>query len=51
MKKLLLFSLVILAISGCTATWHGVKEDTSSNLDWTKQKVNKGADYVKEKTE
>jgi len=51
MKNLLLLPLVILFISGCSATWSGVKEDTTSATDWTKQKVNDSASYVKEKTE
>jgi len=51
MKNLFLLPLVILAISGCSATWHGVKEDTTSATDWTKKKVNDSASYVKEKTE
>ncbi len=51
MKNLFLLSLITLLLSGCTATWHGVKEDTNTATDWTKQKVNEGAGYVKEKTE
>jgi hypothetical protein len=50
MKNLLLLSIITLAFSGCTATWHGVKEDSTSATDWTKQKVNEGAGYVQEKT-
>lgn len=46
-----LFTLVIIAFfSGC-ATWNGIKKDTSDGVDWTKDKINKGAEYVKEKTE
>jgi pyruvate/2-oxoacid:ferredoxin oxidoreductase beta subunit len=41
---------VILFLSGC-ATWQGVKSDSKDAAEWTKEKVNKGATYVKEKTE
>lgn len=41
---------VMIFFSGC-ATWNGIKKDTSDAADWTKEKVNKGAEYVKEKTE
>lgn len=51
MKPLITVLLSILALSGCSATWSGVKEDTSNAADWTKGKVNQGASYVKEKTE
>ena len=36
---------------GCSNTWHGAKEDTGNAVEWSKDKVNKGATYVKEKTE
>ena len=46
-----LFPLFMIALfSGC-ATWSGIKKDTSDGVDWTKEKINKGAEYVKEKTE
>lgn len=51
MKYASLVLLVTLMISGCSATWSGVKTDTSNALDWTKGKVNEGATYVKEKTD
>jgi len=51
MKKLMLLPLLILFVSGCAATWNGVKEDTNSATDWTKKKVNDSATFVKEKTE
>lgn len=51
MKSSLFLSLILLFLSGCSATWNGVKEDTSHSVDWTKEKVNHGANYVKEKTE
>lgn len=50
MKNLFLLPIVLLAFSGCSATWSGVKEDTSSAADWTKKQVNEGAGYVQEKT-
>lgn len=49
MKKVILVVMALL-ISGC-ATWKGVKEDTKEGAEWTKTKINKGAEYVKEKTE
>ncbi|MCI4406667.1 MAG: hypothetical protein JHC35_05175 [Sulfuricurvum sp.] len=50
--KVLFFGLgMVLFLSGCSATWSGIKEDTSSAVDWTKGKVNQGASYVKEKTQ
>jgi len=51
MKYLLLIAMTLTVFSGCSATWSGVKEDTSKAADWTKEKVNEGASYVKEKTE
>jgi len=48
--KLILSILTIVFLSGC-ATWGGIKKDTSDGVEWTKEKVNKGAEYVKEKTE
>jgi predicted small secreted protein len=48
--KLILSILTIALLSGC-ATWGGIKKDTSDGVEWTKEKVNKGAEYVKEKTE
>jgi hypothetical protein len=49
MRYLLGFALVLF-MSGC-ATWQGVKSDTKDAAQWTKEKVNDGATYVKEKTE
>ncbi|BCX78732.1 hypothetical protein [Campylobacter sp. 19-13652] len=50
MKALLIF-LSALILVGCTNTWNGVKEDTKDAKEWTKEKINQGATYVKEKTE
>ncbi|MBE0491472.1 MAG: hypothetical protein IBX44_04385 [Sulfurospirillum sp.] len=41
---------IVLLLSGC-ATWGGIKSDSKDAADWTKEKVNQGATYVKEKTE
>ena len=49
MKQIILLMTVVL-LSGC-ATWQGVKKDSSDGWEWTKSKVNNGAEYVKEKTE
>jgi uncharacterized protein YceK len=51
MRVFILTFLSVIILSGCSATWSGVKEDTSGAVDWTKGKVNEGASYVKEKTE
>jgi PBP1b-binding outer membrane lipoprotein LpoB len=51
MKHTLFISFLLLFLTGCSATWSGVKEDTSNAFNWTKEKVNDGASYVKEKTE
>jgi putative lipoprotein len=51
MKKLLLMACVAFFAVGCSNTWHGVKEDTHNAKEWTKEKINDGASYVKEKTE
>jgi len=49
--KNILFTLVIVGlISGC-ATWGGIKKDAKDGAEWTKEKVNQGASYIKEKTE
>lgn len=50
--KSVLFSLITLVFfSGCSATWNGIKEDTSNSLYWTQEQINYGASYIKEKTE
>ncbi|MDD2829379.1 MAG: hypothetical protein PHW18_07390 [Sulfuricurvum sp.] len=50
MKASLFLSLTLLILSGCSATWSGIKEDTHSLSDWTKKQVNESATYVQEKT-
>ena len=44
----LFFGLVFLC--GCANTWHGMKEDTNKAVDWSKEKINHGANWVEEKT-
>ena len=51
MRTLLFSVMTLLVLSGCGATWKGVKDDTKENAHWVEQKVNDGASYVKEKTE
>jgi predicted small secreted protein len=51
MKRSLLIATALLLCTGCSATWKGMKEDTSSAATWTKGEVNQGATSVKEKTE
>ncbi|MBE0495599.1 MAG: hypothetical protein IBX45_04245 [Campylobacterales bacterium] len=48
--RTLLIVLMSLFFAGC-ATWQGVKQDTGDAAEWSKEKVNQGATYVKEKTE
>ena len=50
MKNIVFITLSLLAFSGCSATWNGIKEDTGSATDWSKKQVNDGASYVQEKT-
>lgn len=42
--------LMIMLLSGC-ATWSGIKKDANTGAEWSKDKVNQGASYVKEKTD
>lgn len=48
--KYVLPIILIALFSGC-ATWGGIKKDAKDGAEWTKEKVNQGASYVKEKTE
>lgn len=50
MKNLVFAALLGVILSGC-ATWQGVKQDTSDAANWTKKKVNEGAQWVEEKTQ
>jgi len=50
MKNIFLVLVAAVFMSGC-ATWGGIKKDAKDGADWTKEKVNHGAEYVKEKTE
>lgn len=47
---LVVLFLFSLNLTGC-ATWEGIKEDTSDAAEWSKEKVNEGATYIKEKTD
>lgn len=54
MKKSLTFLIALFVafmVSGCSETWQGAKKDTSSNADWSKEKVNDGAKYIEKKTD
>lgn len=54
MKKsltVIILLFVVLIASGCSKTWQGVKEDTSKNTQWSKDKVNDGAKYIEKKTD
>ena len=48
--KYVLPIILIALFSGC-ATWGGIKKDAKDGAEWTKEKVNQGASYVKVKTE
>lgn len=50
MKNILLALMTVFLISGC-ATWGGIKKDAKDGAHWTKEKINQGAEYVKEKTD
>ncbi|MFW9619809.1 MAG: hypothetical protein ACMV1K_03315 [Sulfurospirillum sp.] len=50
MKSIFLALILVGLISGC-ATWGGIKKDAKDGAEWTKEKVNQGASYIKEKTE
>lgn len=51
MKTLFVSLCGLFIFSGCSATWNGVREDTSKAVDWTKGQVNQQAGYVNEKTQ
>ncbi len=51
MNYLLITATALMLCTGCSATWSGVKEDTSGATAWTKNKLNQGATAIKEKTE
>lgn len=51
MRYILMLLSVAFLMVGCSNTWRGVKEDTNRAVEWSKDKVNDGATYVKEKTE
>ncbi len=49
MKYLLIIFMIVL-FGGC-ATWNGIKQDTKTGANWTKEKVHEGAAYIEKKTE
>ena len=51
MRYILAALLALMAFSGCSNTWQGVKEDSRNAAQWTKEKVHNGAEWVGEKTE
>lgn len=51
MKSFFFVSAIFIFLTGCSATWNGVQEDTTNAVQWTKGQVNQGATYVKQKTE
>jgi predicted small secreted protein len=51
MKYFAFLAALLVMFSGCSNTWHGVKKDAGNAADWTKDRVNDGATWVKEKTD
>ncbi|MBQ7675820.1 MAG: hypothetical protein IJT33_05100 [Campylobacter sp.] len=51
MRYLVIFVTALIFFSGCSNTWHGVKEDTNNAYQWSKGKIHDGAEWVGEKTE
>ena len=51
MRYLAIFVTALIFLSGCSNTWHGVKEDTNNAYQWSKGKIHDGAEWVGEKTE
>jgi len=49
--RLFFIAFIYAILFGGCATWQGMKQDGSDAADWTKSKINEGANYVKEKTE
>ena len=52
-KSLTLIALLfaVLMASGCSETWQGAKKDTTDGTEWSKDKVNDGAEYIEKKTD
>ena len=42
MKKVLALTLASLALAACSSTWHGMKEDTSENVEKTGDGIERG---------
>ncbi|MDR0762193.1 MAG: hypothetical protein LBF13_03980 [Campylobacteraceae bacterium] len=51
MKRVVYLLMLTLFLAGCSNTWQGAKTDAKEAADWTKEKVNQGASYAKDKTE
>lgn len=48
--KYIILTFMIVLFSGC-ATWNGIKQDTKTGANWTKEKVHEGAVYIEKKTQ
>ncbi len=48
--RYIIMAFMIVLVSGC-ATWNGIKQDTKTGANWTKEKVHEGAKYIEKKTE
>ena len=49
MRYLLVLLSATLFMVGCSNTWRGAKEDTNNAVEWSKEKVNKGASTLRKK--
>ena len=50
MRNLAFLFFVLVFLCGCANTQRGVKEDANKAVDWSKEKVNHGANWVEGKT-
>ena len=47
MKKTFAFAFIAIALTACSSTWHGVKEDTATTVE----KVDNGIEHGWDKTQ
>ncbi|ASP17666.1 hypothetical protein ACG2K1_05960 [Neisseria sp. 23W00296] len=48
MKKVFALALVSFGLAACSSTWHGMKKDTSNNVEKTENGLERGWDKTKE---
>ena len=51
MRFILSAFLELFFLTGCSSTLHVLKMYTKQNVEWTKDKVHDGAEWVSDKTE